>query len=144
MSFFECVPTWIVRIIETRKCSACGSSVSRQSIQAFGIRSILNGKTCTFYVEHKCPNCTRSTITSFGGQRQGSPVELAYELIEYEQGKRRTAKAKQSRKQSNEGLIDDGEVNELLTFMHNSDSHEEFLKFIGHEVEQLPESDNED
>lgn len=144
--FYKCVPKWIIRIIESRKCYHCDKLAQRIEIEAFGIRKVMNGNLSTFYVEHCCSNCNKRTITSFGRERQAAPVDLAYEIIEYEQNQRRLRKVKALENVKRTGDIEPEEIQQLLEFMNRTDTHEDFMRFIGaYNIETLPdEEDNED
>jgi hypothetical protein len=142
-SFYKCVPQWIIRIIETRKCSHCQSKAKKEDIEAFGIRRVVN--TSTYYVEHKCHSCEKRTITSFGKEKRATPIDLAYEIIEHEQRNRRAKRAKSLEAHSAKGEIGEEEVEELRKFMGETDAHEDFMKFIGaHEIERMTDEEQDE
>lgn len=144
-SFFRCVPKWIIRIIETRKCFHCNKLAERNEIEAFGIRKITDSKMNTFYVEHRCAQCNKRTITSFGREKQASALDLAYEILEHEKNKTRVLHAKSLEKSRSSGEIETKEVEELLNFMNRTDCHIDFMRFIGaSEIDEMPIGDDDD
>ncbi len=75
-------PRWMLNIIETKKCAACGTKARKKDICAVGIRNFGSEGKKTMYVEHKCPRCSTRTITSFAKEKLASVEDLCYMMIE--------------------------------------------------------------
>jgi len=131
---YACVPTWITRLVETKKCYKCKTKVTRKNICAIGIRTCGSNQN-TVYVEHLCSNCDKRTVTSFSKEKLGSVEELCYMLVEQIHSNNKLTKARKL-EQNHEGSIEDEEVESLVSFMDNAESFEDLLKYIG--SPQLP------
>jgi hypothetical protein len=137
---YTCIPRWIIRVVETKKCYKCSAKVSKKHICAIGIRPLVDDKN-TVYVEHACPNCSTRTITSFAREKAETVEDLCYMLLEQIHARRRMQKSKEIGSRYSSDQIQDKEVDSLVDFMNKSETYEEFLKYIGSEV--IPDEEQE-
>jgi len=138
---YEYVPRWMFVVVESKTCEKCQQPSTRKDICAVGLRTFDQNRT-TFYVEHQCSKCHTRIITSFGAQKTGSTEDLCYILLEQMQAQKKLQKSQEIEKSHGSGKIRDEEVESLLKFMRNTESHEEFMKFIGSK-ESTPKNDED-
>jgi len=142
------LPKWAVDIVESTSCIHCKRKAARNDIVAIGIREINSkSKNCSLYVEHQCLKCGKRKITSFGGHVSASLEDLCYILLERTHKNRqleasaRRSKIKKSRRgrvsRSIKNRITRQELDDMKKFLKQSDTHDDFLKYI------TPKKENE-
>jgi hypothetical protein len=138
LPLWKYLPKWMTNIINSKLCSQCHHLANKSEIIAVGVRKVKDGMY-SFYVEHCCSNCEKRVITCFSKEKQGSPEDLCYLLIENLQQYRKSEKSKQIDKGKNKSPIGDDEVDDFLKFLYNNDDYQEFMNFIG--AQDIPNED---
>ena len=127
---YKSTPSWILKIIEKKKCAECGAIVKKTDICAIGIRKVTEEKN-TLYVEHLCSKCAKRTITSLAKEKVDGVEGLCYLLIEEMHNLRKIENSSKRRKTNKKGSISDQEFKDMVKFLNNNDTHLEFMKYIG-------------
>lgn len=125
------VPQWMIRLVEQKQCSRCNNPVQRDHIHAAGVRELKKGVGFTFFVEHSCPKCDYAVSTNFTHEKTGDLEDLCYNMIEQMHRNKQVQKSIEIESGKKAESIQDSEVDECLKFLKNSDTYEDFLKFIG-------------
>lgn len=122
------VPHFILKYLSDRRCSKCNTQIVKQDVIAIGIRTYQK-KTC-LYIEHQCKSCHYREITNYSGNKNSSVPELCYVLLEHHQKQKDTENIVKTRKKEKKSITDK-EVNDLLRFMNDNSSYDDFMKYIG-------------
>lgn len=147
------IPEWVIKIVETNDllCNRCKKTLKTKHLISIGIQESSvepsNDKLC---IGLNCPDCREMTIFEL---KDMSLIEFAFELLDKETEhktngnkvikKRDVLKELASEKQprrrsaSKKSKITKKEVNEVVRFLKNTTSHEDFLVAMGLSPEQI-------
>lgn len=129
MKIFDYIP-YHIRSQFKRKCRKCNTVIGGDDVIALGLRKV-RSQYC-LYIEHRCKQCKWREITVFSDDPM-SVEHLCYLILNSMQNKR-AAEIAQITEQNNSKIkksISDDEVRELLHFINNNSSYQDFMKFIG-------------
>ncbi len=132
------VPRWMDNSIKSKKCSQCDCKMTKNNIMAMGIRQLSDGSTA-IYTENSCLKCNHREVTAYNTEGGGNIQDLCCAILEEGRRKRRIEKAIELREKSHvrpvgkeEAPISISELNEVKNELNSTESHEDFLKFIGY------------
>lgn len=129
-AFYKSVPTGMLKHLEHRHCSQCGTKIDKSNVIACGVR--IHAKKLNPYVEHQCPACDYREMTTLDAGVNFNIDRLCYVILEHNQ-KRRAAEKAKSRNiaQAKKKSISDQEVLDLLRFMDTTEDYNDIMKYIG-------------
>lgn len=122
------LPEWMVSVTKNKKCNKCDAQLFKNDVIAVGIRQ--NELSVALYIEHKCHECQYRAITVLNNQKENTLEKMCYALLESIKQRKIAEKSAELRKKK-EGKMTDGEVKNMINFIKQAATHEDFLRQIG-------------
>lgn len=124
------LPSWILSIINKKKCSKCSNSINSSNIIAVGIREATANQK-VFFTEQQCNKCKNRSVTVFNKEKAKTLKDLCFSLLESIKRKRQSEISVDLSQQKIKGEIKQEKVEEFLDFLQKVESHDEFMRRIG-------------
>lgn len=147
------IPEWIIKVVETDKlhCNKCSKVLGVDDLTSLGIQesavSPHNDKLC---VGLSCPKCKDITIFEL---KEMSLIEFAFEILDKETEAKKEPESNKEKRDVLRELASDRpqrrksvqrqskitkkEVNEVVKFLNDTKTHEDFLVAMGMSPEQI-------
>lgn len=135
------LPRWVLTKIETRSCTSCKYKFKKVDIVQVGVRKIKvddKNSHAALAVETWCPHCQKGSVTTFAQEKYRSFRNLLCSLLKEIQkiDKINDARSKAEIENKSRSKITDEEVLKFKKTLDNCETHMEFLKELGIELDE--------